>query len=320
MSVPKGGEAERSWPGQAFGRPELSYAEAMDQFVAERLARQEAEPKDEVANQAALDRKAARRALRGETQQLRLDRRKERERRRLVDQAWKARQEEQQTALAALSEPRESQAGRRRNKACPERSEGSQERAALKAQQRAEWGQRRQELAHRRQEDARWREERQELRQRGEALGLGQAMVWTAVLVVVDNCTRCCLGLPLFVLGAHVTADLVVAALKGLLPKELKYLITDGGTHFTAEVMKELTKAQGFVRVPLARHRPESNGIAERFIETLKGWLADKEWQTAEELQALLLEFLRYYNDRPHQGYELAGLSPNEYAARLLAA
>jgi len=53
------------------------------------------------------------------------------------------------------------------------------------------------------------------------------------VLVIVDNCTRRCLGLPLFVLGAHVTADLVVAALKALLPKELRYLIADGGTHFT---------------------------------------------------------------------------------------
>ena len=151
-------------------------------------------------------------------------------------------------------------------------------------------------------------------------MGLGRVMVWIAVLVIVDNCTRRCLGLPLFVLGAHVTADLVVAALKALLPKELRYLIADGGTHFTAEAMQELAKGQGFVRVPLARHRPQSNGIAERFIETLKAWLADKRWQTEEELARLLAEFLAYYNDRPHQGRELAGLSPNEYAARLLAA
>lgn len=313
VSAPKGDQAERGWPGQAFGRPELSYSEAMDQFVAERLARQEAEPKSgEVASPAALDRKAARRALRGEAERLRLARRKERERRRLVDQAWQVRQQERQAALAALSEPKEPGAGRRRNR--------SQERAALKAQKRAEWAQRHQELTLRRQEDARWRQQRQELRQRGEAVGLGHVMVWIAVLVIVDNCTRRCLGLPLFVLGAHVTADLVVAALKALLPKALRYLIADGGTHFTAEAMQELAKGQGFVRVPLARHRPQSNGIAERFIETLKAWLADKRWQTAEELARLLADFLAYDNDRPHQGRELAGLSPNEYAARLLAA
>ena len=31
----------------------------------------------------------------------------------------------------------------------------------------------------------------------------------------------------------------------------------------------------------------------------------------------LLAEFIVYYNDRPHQGAELAGLSPNEYARQL---
>ena len=309
VSVPQRAEAERSWPGQVFERPELSYPEAMDRFVAAREAAG-AEPKqDEADNQAITDRKAARRGLRSEAQRLQLDRRQQRERRRLVDQAWKARQQEHQQALAALGKPED---GRWRNR--------SKERAALKGQRRVECAQRHRELERRRQEDSRWRERRQELRQQEQALGLGQVMVWIAVLVVVDNCTRRCLGLPLFALGAHVTADLVVAALKALLPKELKYLIADGGTHFTAEAMKELAKGQGFVRVPLARHRPQSNGIAERFIETLKAWLADREWQTAEELESLLVEFLACYNDRPHQGRELAGLSPNEYAARKLAA
>ena len=112
---------------------------------------------------------------------------------------------------------------------------------------------------------------------------------------------------------------LVVAALKALLPKELEYLIADGGQHFSSDALKELAQGTGFVRVPLAKHRPQSNGIAERFVETLKDWLGKKEWHTAEELQSLLSEFVSYYNDRPHQGRELAGLSPDEYAARLSA-
>jgi len=61
-------------------------------------------------------------------------------------------------------------------------------------------------------------------------------------------------------------------------------------------------KDQGFVRVPLPRHRPESNGIAERFVETPKVWLAGREWQTAEELRLLLLGFRAYYDDRPASG------------------
>jgi hypothetical protein len=46
-------------------------------------------------------------------------------------------------------------------------------------------------------------------------------------------------------------------------------------------------------------------------------WLAWHTWQSADELAALLAEFIVYYNDRPHQGAELAGLSPNEYARQL---
>jgi transposase InsO family protein len=185
----------------------------------------------------------------------------------------------------------------------------------LKAQGRAERSVRHQELLRQREADDVWRAERR--RQREREGGVARVTAWIAVLVIVDNCTRQCLGVPLFVVGAHVTAELVVEALRALLPAKLQYLIADGGTHFTAAVMQELAKDKGFVRVPLARHRPESNGIAERFVETLKAWLADHEWATDEELRRLLLEFLAYYNDRPHQGYELAGLSPNEYAARL---
>ncbi|MBM3167159.1 MAG: transposase [Chloroflexi bacterium] len=58
--------------------------------------------------------------------------------------------------------------------------------------------------------------------------------------------------------------------------------------------------------------------MAERFIRTLKEWLEKRTWNGPEELAALLAEFLVYYNDRPHQGTELAGLSPNEFTRQCL--
>ena len=59
-----------------------------------------------------------------------------------------------------------------------------------------------------------------------------------------------------------------------------------------------------------------SNGIAERFVRTLKAWLADRAWGGAEGLAPLLAQFRAEYNDRPHQGLALPGLSPNEFTAR----
>lgn len=309
VSGPAVADGERDYPGRVFERQELSYRGAMDAFV---RARQEAQGQEsatgEEVGQGERQLKGLRRELRAEEQRLRVERGKERERCWLIDAAWKERRKEHREAVESVAGLTE-----------VERQERGRRRAALLAQYRAEWHERHRDLAQRRERRARWQQERKRLRERQQGAGLVQVMAWIAILVIVDNCTRRCLGLPLFAMGAHVTAELVVDALKALLPKGLEYLIADGGQHFTADALKALAEGRGFVRVPLAKHRPQSNGIAERFVETLKDWLAKREWHTAEELQPLLSEFVTYYNDRPHQGLELAGLSPNEYTARLPA-
>ncbi len=87
-------------------------------------------------------------------------------------------------------------------------------------------------------------------------------------------------------------------------------MISDRGVHFTANTFKELARTEEFVHVVIARHRPQSNGIAERFVRTLKEWLADRSWKNDQELLALLSKFEAEYNDRPHQGLPIPGLSP----------
>ena len=140
---------------------------------------------------------------------------------------------------------------------------------------------------------------------------------WIAILVLTDNCTRQCLGLPLFVAGPKVTAEMIVEALRCLLPPELLFLISDRGIHFRAAAFQSLMCQAEFIHVLIARHRPQSNGIAERFVRSLKEWLRDKSWQDDLELAALLDQFLAEYNERPHQGLSIAGLSPDEFANRI---
>ncbi len=139
---------------------------------------------------------------------------------------------------------------------------------------------------------------------------------WLAVLVITDNCTRRCLGLPLFCSGAHVTSQEVVNALRTCLPAELQFLISDQGIHFKTQLMMKLAQEEGFVHVLVYRHRPQSNGIAERFVQTFKRWLRNCSWSTPEKLEILIALFVSEYNQRPHQGLAIPGLSPYEFEQR----
>ena len=296
-----------TWPGQAFDDPSRDYAEAMAAFVAASRAGPAPAPTPEEPT-ATPSARAARQAVRHEEAALRAARRQERAQRRQDDAAWQTLRQQHRAASPPPSpRPAPVRRGRRPGVDHAARQAEAARWRALRAQRRAE-------QARRQQVDAAWRQARQQIRARLTGLTV---TAWVAILVITDNCTRQCLGLPLFVTGPKVTADLVVAALRALLPTDLQFLISDRGVHFTAQVFEQLAHDQGFVHVVIARHRPQSNGIAERFVRTLKEWLADQAWTTAAEVAVLLDQFRAEYNDRPHQGLALPGLSPNEFADRL---
>ncbi len=298
MEQPKEEQEEKDWPGRVFEDKSRDYTEAMLDFVA--ASRAKAEPTTpeittESSEKASL--KAQKRVLRQEEEELRVERRVIRQRRKQEDDAWRQMRTERK-------QEKETQTG--------------QSAAGRKAQDvrwRVLWQQRRETMTRRKQEDVEWRQKRHVIRERLSLLPIVTA--WIAVLVITDNCTRQCLGLPLFVVGSKVTAEMVVEALRVLLPPELLFLISDRGTHFTAKVFEDLMRGEEFIHVLIARHRPQSNGIAERFVRTLKEWLRDKTWTNDEELAALIEQFIAEYNDRPHQGLPIPGLSPNEFANRI---
>jgi len=295
-------EAEAQYPGRVFEDPSLSYAEAMQAFVA--ASAQAALPEASHEEDAQPSLKAEIRQLRLEEVQLRRERRSVRERRRQEDAAWQSlRQQHQQTEVHFQSLPKH------------ERRKQRHARQAEAGHWKAQRDQRRQTVRQRQQENEHWRQQRQDLRERMMQVPIVTA--WIAILVITDNCTRQCLGLPLFVAGSSVTAEMIVEALRALLPPELQFLISDRGVHFTAQVFQQLARSENFLHVVVARHRPESNGIAERFVRTLKEWLATHSWENDQELWQLLELFRPEYNDRPHQGITIPGLSPNEFAKRI---
>ena len=289
---------EPTYPGLVFANTDLSYAEAMRLFV-EASAPLSGVRQSKSVGETPSKREQTRQ-LRQEQADLRTKRRQVRQQRQSADAAWRQ----------SRKELRDNQpSDQPKVRACW----GS---CKLKAEQRQVLrGQRQQQLALRQQEDAQWRLDRQKLGEKMVLLPLVSA--WVAILLIVDNCTRQCWGLPIFVTGSHLTAEMVVAALRALLPAELQFLISDRGTHFTAQVFQQLVLNANFVHVVIARHRPQSNGIAERFVRTIKEWLTDKTWDSSTALENLLATFLAEFNDRPHQGLPIPGLSPNEYANRI---
>jgi transposase InsO family protein len=289
-------------PGQVFAEADRSYPDAMHAFVAA------SPPPCRPAQPAAPlttppDARAKGQALRQQTETLRSARRRVRQQRVAEDALWRRMRQQQYGSRSASVEALDLAAAPPPAAPLP------------KQVWRALREQRREQLQQRADEDALWRAARQHIRE--QLSPARPAREWIAILVLTDNCTRQCCGLPLFTAGASVTAEQVVAALRTLLPAELQFLITDRGTHFTANAFAQLASDAAFVQVLIARHRPQSNGIAERFVQTLKDWLADKLWTSVDEFATLLASFRAEYNERPHQGLGIAGLSPNEFANRI---
>jgi transposase InsO family protein len=249
--------SEREWPGRVFEDPALTYEETMLKFVAASQAQAEpsaptgkAEPADEVSW------KATKRTPRHQEGQLRAERRPIRAKRKLEDAAWqaaRAARKAQERACQVFQAERHQQ--RQAKQA------GAEQWQALRQQRQAI-------LAAREREDETWRQKRRMLRER--LLQLPVVTAWIAILVIIDNCTRQCLSLPLFVASPKVTAKMIVEALQALLPPELQFLISDRGTHFKANAFKTLVLSEEFIHVLIPRRRPQSNGIAERFVRTLK--------------------------------------------------
>jgi transposase InsO family protein len=285
------------WPGQVFGDPELSFEAMMQQYVQntqDRLVFQHRPSQP----------KSARPSHWRKEWEGRDNRHKVLEQRRGEDAEWRT----IRTAfIQANREHEKVPEGQRK------RPRGSWEPVLAAWIQRQE--QRRVLLQERLRENEAWHQRNQAVQAEFDKNPVERA--WFAVLVITDNCTRRCLGLPLFRSGARLTSQEVINALRTCLPLLLKFLISDQGTHFKNQLMAQLAKQQEFEQVLVYRHRPQSNGIAERFVRTFKGWLRNYSWNAPEQVENLIVTFISEYNYRPHQGLAIPGLSPVEFDERI---
>ncbi|HET7654026.1 MAG TPA: IS481 family transposase [Acidimicrobiales bacterium] len=79
-------------------------------------------------------------------------------------------------------------------------------------------------------------------------------------------------------------------------------VITDNGAGYVSKTHAAAVADLGLRHLRTRPHRPETNGKAERFIQTLqREWAYERSYPTSIERRRALLPWLRYYNEqRPH--------------------
>jgi transposase InsO family protein len=88
----------------------------------------------------------------------------------------------------------------------------------------------------------------------------------------------------------------------------VKRLITDNGSAYRSQLFAKTCQALGIKHTFTRPYRPQTNGKAERFIQTcLREWAYGRVWANSAERTGWLPAFLAYYNARrPHSalGYQ----------------
>lgn len=146
------------------------------------------------------------------------------------------------------------------------------------------------------------------------------------IFFVVDHCTGECLGIHAAARGTrfealepvrqavrHAFGDVAEGVASGLLLRH------DHGSQFVSRAFQDELAFLGIGSSPSFVRAPEGNGVAERFVRTLKEqllWL--RYFETVEELREGLVEFAARYNAswlRARHGY----LTPSQVRAKLAA-
>ena len=90
----------------------------------------------------------------------------------------------------------------------------------------------------------------------------------------------------------------------------VREVLTDNGSCYVSRKFRQACKRHGLRHLRTKPYRPQTNGKAERFIQTmLMGWAYKRAYRTSNQRTKALPKWLRYYNEeRPHRA--LGMISP----------
>jgi transposase InsO family protein len=92
----------------------------------------------------------------------------------------------------------------------------------------------------------------------------------------------------------------------------IERIMTDNGSAYVSRKFRHALDHHGIRQIRTRPYRPETNGKAERFIQTmLLGWAYKRPYRTSNRRTKALPKWLRFYNERrPHRG--LGMISPTQ--------
>jgi Integrase zinc binding domain/Integrase core domain len=117
-------------------------------------------------------------------------------------------------------------------------------------------------------------------------------------LVVIDSYSKW----PEVYFTNHATAEFTQYALRKVFSREgvPNVLVTDNGTHFTANSIEEWLRGIGCRHLFTAPRHPQSNGLAENFVKTLKCAITSVNPNSFAELERSVDNFLMQYRNAVH--------------------
>jgi transposase InsO family protein len=141
---------------------------------------------------------------------------------------------------------------------------------------------------------------------------------WEFAHVCVDDHSRLAYVEMLADEQAETTAAFLERAIRWFQRQGIRIqrVLTDNGGGYVSHHFREACQELGLRHLRTRPYRPETNGKAERFIQTmLREWAYRRPYRTSNQRTKQLAPWLRYYNrQRPHGA--LSGLPPQSRIRR----